>query len=80
MKEITFKNLTTIGEISLPDSEVFVNRVRLMNAKKIKCKDIESMLVKLSIFDDKDVLIASLSVGSTERLLVNDEWSYIERV
>ncbi|KAB2336574.1 hypothetical protein F7731_09405 [Cytobacillus depressus] len=80
MKEITFENLTNMVEVSLSDSELFVNRVRLTNAKKIQFKDIESMLIKLSVLNDKDELIASLSVGAHERLLVNEGWSYIERV
>lgn len=80
MQEITYKMLSDLQEVHLSNSKISVNRVMLQNSKKIILEPIDSLLVQLHIVNDQDQVVASLSVGSNERLLINEKWSYIEKV
>lgn len=80
MKEVTFKELNLLEQISIADQSVAVNDLLLMDIDKIEIVPVDELLTYLEFKNATNQLIASLSVGSTERLLVNSDWSYIKKV
>ena len=80
MREVAFQSLSNLENVVLEDKGVVVNRVNLVAAKKINIeKDEQCGSIHLKILSENNDILATVSIGSHQRLLASENWSYIER-
>lgn len=78
MREVTFQSLSNLKNVVLADKGVVVNRVNLVNAKKINFEK-DQGAVHLNILNESNDILATFSIAAHQRLLASENWGYIER-
>ncbi len=79
MKEITFRNLSN-EKLTLNYDSINVNNILMYGVKEIEIFQANEYSTHLIIKNKQNNIISRVFVGSTQRLLVNKDWKYIQVV
>lgn len=79
MKEITFRNLSN-EKLTLNYDSINVNDILMYGVKEIEIFQANEYSTHLIIKNEQNTIINRVFVGSTQRLLVNNDWKYIQVV
>lgn len=80
MTEITFKNLANYKRISLKDNTISVDNNLLHDVKEIEFFQANEFSTHLLFKNEQNTVINKVLIGSTQKLLVNNNWQYIKLI